>query len=53
MSALAGRTAPITSSQRRAFLAVLYRDLYVTWRELPAFLAQVFLQALFLLFVFG
>jgi ABC-2 type transport system permease protein len=41
------------SSQRRAFLAVLYRDLYVTGRELPAFLAQVILQPLFLLFVFG
>jgi ABC-2 type transport system permease protein len=32
---------------------VLYRDLYVTWREFPAFLAQVILQPLFLLFVFG
>jgi ABC-2 type transport system permease protein len=53
MSALAGRAAPITSSQRRAFLAVLHRDLYVTGRELPAFLAQVILQPLFLLFVFG
>ncbi|HZO98071.1 MAG TPA: ABC transporter permease [Gaiellaceae bacterium] len=40
-------------SQRGAFLAVLHRDLYVTWRELPAFLAQVILQPLFLLFVFG
>jgi ABC-2 type transport system permease protein len=37
----------------RAFRAVLYRDLYVTGRELPAFLAQVILQPLFLLFVFG
>src|SRR5438477_7151006 len=37
----------------RAFRAVLYRDLYVTWRELPVFLAQVILQPLFLLFVFG
>src|SRR3954468_18501140 len=53
MSALAGRNAPVTSSPRRAFLAVLYRDLYVTWKELPAFLAQVILQPLFLLFVFG
>jgi len=43
----------IPASQRRAFFAVLYRDLYVTWRELPAFLAQVILQPLFLLFVFG
>ena len=40
-------------SQRRAFLAVLRRDLYVTWGELPVFLAQVILQPLFLLFVFG
>jgi ABC-2 type transport system permease protein len=37
----------------RAFRAVLYRDLYVTWREFPAFLAQVILQPLFMLFVFG
>lgn len=35
------------------FLAVLRRDLYVTGKELPAFLAQVVLQPLFLLFVFG
>jgi ABC-2 type transport system permease protein len=42
-----------TSSRRNAFFAVLYRDLYVTWRELPVFLAQVILQPLFLLFVFG
>ena len=40
-------------SQAKVFLAVLRRDLYVTWRELPVFLAQVILQPLFLLFVFG
>jgi ABC-2 type transport system permease protein len=40
-------------TQWRAFRMVLYRDLYVTWREFPAFLAQVILQPLFLLFVFG
>jgi ABC-2 type transport system permease protein len=40
-------------SQSRAFFAVLRRDLYVTWSELPVFLAQVILQPLFLLFVFG
>lgn len=34
-------------------MAVLQRDLYVTVRDLPAFLAQVILQPLFLLFVFG
>ena len=37
----------------RAFLAVLGRDLFVTGREFPVFLAQVLLQPLFLLFVFG
>jgi ABC-2 type transport system permease protein len=37
----------------RAFLAILRRDLYVTGREFPFFLAQVILQPLFLLFVFG
>jgi ABC-2 type transport system permease protein len=34
-------------------VAVLRRDLFVTWSELPVFLAQVILQPLFLLFVFG
>jgi ABC-2 type transport system permease protein len=43
----------VAPSQRRAFLAVLWRDVYVTWGELPVFLAQVILQPLFLLFVFG
>ena len=42
-----------TAGLARAFLAVLWRDLYVTGRELPVFLAQVVLQPLFLLFVFG
>jgi ABC-2 type transport system permease protein len=37
----------------RAFWAVLWRDLFVTGRELPVFLAQVIVQPLFLLFVFG
>jgi ABC-2 type transport system permease protein len=40
-------------TQTGAFLAVLRRDLYVTGKELPVFLAQVILQPLFLLFVFG
>ncbi len=40
-------------SRAGAFLAVLRRDLYVTGKEMPAFLAQVILQPLFLLFVFG
>ena len=32
---------------------VLWRDVYVTGKELPAFLAQVLLQPFFLLFIFG
>ena len=45
---------PLESTSRvGVFLAVLHRDLYVTGKELPAFLAQVILQPLFLLFVFG
>jgi ABC-2 type transport system permease protein len=45
--------AATVASPARVFLAVLWRDLYVTGRELPVFLAQVVLQPLFLLFVFG
>jgi ABC-2 type transport system permease protein len=45
-------TAP-APSQARAFAAVLRRDVLVTWKELPVFLAQVILQPLFLLLVFG
>jgi ABC-2 type transport system permease protein len=37
----------------RTFAAILRRDLFVTGREFPVFLAQVILQPLFLLFVFG
>ena len=51
MSAAAVAVPRVT--QRQAFTAVLRRDLFVTWKELPVFLAQVILQPLFLLFVFG
>jgi ABC-2 type transport system permease protein len=40
-------------SQATAFRAVLRRDVYVTGNEFLVFLAQVILQPLFLLFVFG
>jgi ABC-2 type transport system permease protein len=43
----------VSVTQPRVFVAVLRRDLFVTWKELPVFLAQVILQPLFLLFVFG
>lgn len=52
MSAIAARSIG-QATPGRAFRAVLWRDLYVTWREFPAFLAQVILQPLFMLFVFG
>lgn len=44
---------PMPVRPGRAFLAVLGRDLFVTGRELPIFLAQVILQPFFFLFVFG
>ena len=43
----------LSGSSLVAFLAILRRDVAVTGRELPAFLAQVILQPLGLLFVFG
>lgn len=42
-----------TTGPASVFLAVLWRDIFVTGRELPIFLIQVILQPLFLLFVFG
>ncbi|SCG58309.1 ABC transporter permease [Micromonospora halophytica] len=39
--------------QFATFRAVLWRDLFVTGRELGAFFAQVFLQPLFMLLIFG
>ena len=43
----------LRAAQARAFVAILRRDAFVTWKELPVFLAQVILQPLFLLLVFG
>jgi ABC-2 type transport system permease protein len=53
MSATAQTADRRVPQRRRAFVAILHRDLTVTWSELPVFLAQVILQPLFLLFVFG
>lgn len=50
--ALVDKDSP-TISPTHTFLAIMRRDLYVTGREFPVFLAQVALQPLFLLFVFG
>ncbi len=41
------------ASVARTFGAILWRDVFVTTRELPTFLAQVVLQPFFLMFVFG
>lgn len=56
MTALAAFTPRAEASGANpvvAFLAIMRRDIAVTGRELPAFLAQVILQPLGLLFVFG
>lgn len=37
----------------RTFFAVLWRDIFVTGRELGPFLAQVVIQPFFMLFIFG
>jgi ABC-2 type transport system permease protein len=42
-----------TRTMWRGFLSILARDLYVTGKELPSFLAQVVLQPFFFVFVFG
>lgn len=47
--------APSTGlgTSARTFLAVLWRDVFVTGRELVPFLAQVVIQPFFTLFIFG
>ena len=42
-----------TPGAASVFVAVLWRDIFVTGREFAIFLIQVILQPLFLLFVFG
>ncbi len=37
----------------RAFLAICWRDIFVTGRQFPIFLAQILLQPIFFLFIFG
>jgi ABC-2 type transport system permease protein len=48
-----GDPAPGAPAVGRAFRALLWRDVFVTGRELVPFLLQVVLQPVFLLFVFG
>nr|MDT0666298.1 hypothetical protein [Micromonospora sp. DSM 115978] len=47
------RRFPARRGELRSFGQILRRDLFVTTRSLPTFLAQVVLQPLFLVFVFG
>ena len=44
---------PTGSRPVGAFMAVLTRDVFVTGREMPSFLAQIVVQPLGLLFIFG
>jgi ABC-2 type transport system permease protein len=44
-------TGVLTST--RTFLAVLWRDVFVTWREIVPFIAQVVIQPFLTLFIFG
>lgn len=44
---------PAPVNTMRVFLALLRRDVFVTGREIGTFLAQVLIQPLFMLFVFG
>lgn len=41
------------STSLRTFFAILWRDIFVTGRELVPFLAQVVIQPFFMLFIFG
>jgi ABC-2 type transport system permease protein len=54
LSAVRGVGSPHAGADSwRAFLAVLGRDIVVTGREMPSFLAQVVLQPIFTLFILG
>src|ERR671920_261124 len=53
LAAGVGSAAPGAPDVGRAFRALLWRDVFVTGRELVPFLLQVVLQPVFLLFVFG
>ena len=53
MSLVSGTHDSTSPDIGRAFRALLWRDVFVTGRELVPFLLQVVLQPVFLLFVFG
>lgn len=47
------RTGRANPTALRAFLAICWRDVFVTGRDFPTFLMQVLLQPIFFLFIFG
>jgi ABC-2 type transport system permease protein len=49
----AARRGPLPGAARRAFLAILWRDVFVTGKELWVLLVQVALTPLFMLFIFA
>lgn len=51
--ATSGRSPSYLATVSRAFLAICWRDIFVTGRQFPMFLAQVLLQPIFFLFIFG
>jgi ABC-2 type transport system permease protein len=53
MSLVVSPPTSVRPSVGKAFRALLWRDVFVTGRELVPFLLQVVLQPVFLLFVFG
>lgn len=52
-TATAERQGSLLGTSVRTFGSVLWRDIFVTWRELIPFLAQVIVQPFFTLFIFG
>lgn len=48
-----GESRSATFISLRTFFSVLWRDIFVTGRELVPFLAQVVIQPFFMLFIFG
>jgi ABC-2 type transport system permease protein len=53
LASTVGTPPSVQPDVRRAFTALLWRDVFVTGREAVPFLLQVVLQPVFLLFVFG
>lgn len=53
MTAVPAALPRLRTGVLRAFLAICWRDIFVTGVQFPVFLAQVLLQPLFFLFIFG